>query len=103
MSLDWYPGQRVVCVDDNFDTSRHDHNLVRLPKKGQVLTIRTAEIQPNTDLFSLTFVEIKNPVLQYSNGLLERAFRVKHFRPLQENRLDQFRKHLVKKPERQDA
>lgn len=97
MSLNWYPGQRVVCVV----VPKQTFYCEKVPFKGQILTIRA--VQEIKGLVALRFCEILNCEHPYQEGFMEVWFHKSGFKLLNESRLDQLRKHLVKKPERQDA
>lgn len=102
MSLDWYPGQQVVCITDYVQFPN-----IRTPQKGVVYTIR--ETTGEYDDVGVRLVEIVNPEMNLRHPtsgktvFTEMWFKVGGLRPLKESRIDQFRKYLVKKPERQDA
>jgi len=69
-------GQKVVCVErpprDNFDEF---YGLVD-PLLNDIYTIR------ELDGIYIRLEEIKNPLLQYSDGVNECAFKASYFRPL---------------------
>ncbi|MUZ80760.1 hypothetical protein GOZ93_00720 [Agrobacterium vitis] len=98
---DYQPGRRVVCVVD-FSKSRSFCSII--PEKGRVYTIRAAEMGDCSDgevVLCLTFVEFVSlgvPTSKYQPLESEWFFTARHFKPLDERRLDQFRQHLTKTP-----
>ncbi|BCH59174.1 hypothetical protein RvVAR0630_17980 [Agrobacterium vitis] len=97
---DYQPGRRVVCVDD---LDRLKRFYTRVPQKGKVYTIRSAEIGEGLtgEMFSLTFTELASygiPGRRFQPSGVEWMFDAKSFKPLDERRLDQFRHMLTKKP-----
>jgi hypothetical protein len=73
----FHVGQLVVCVDDDFPTSRAFG--FDAPKKGEICTIRS--IDPNGEM-SFTFEEIRNPPFDFDEGFTEVEFLADHFRPI---------------------
>ena len=75
-------GQKVVCIDDNFDTSNDDFNNTfrNLPKKDQVYTIR------EYDSPAVKLEEISNPLvpIDLAGEVIyeEPGFHEKRFAPL---------------------
>jgi hypothetical protein len=93
-------GQKVVCVDANFS---HPGWLraARLPKEGEILTIRgfaDADYYSNGEL-ALYFEEILNGTFNWARRRAEMAYGAKRFRPLLERKTDIliFKKMLVPK------
>ncbi len=104
---DFQPGRRVVCVREN---NRFPPGMQILgpwplsPLVGRVYTIKSAQPGALSGRLSLDLVEIINEPTHFLwNG--ERCsakvlFLATHFRPLDESRLDQFRKLLAPSPEK---
>ena len=95
---DWHVGQRVVCVSDFVD-KKDDIYTTIYPTKGQILTIRSVDIEGDEEI-GLRFEEIVNKKEYWNRGYLEASFIDHRFRPLDETRLDQFRVHLKTVPKR---
>ena len=86
MSLDWYPGQRVVCIREY-----NQYPKIENPMPGVVYTIR--ETTGEFGDVGVRLVEIVNPEmdLRKPTGEIEFTemwFSVKCLKPLQESRLD---------------
>lgn len=101
---DYQPGRRVVCVADWSGTLAVDICTV-LPVKGRVYTIRATSVADGLrekNILGLRFVEFQSftkegsPYLARDGEWWWQAF---GFRPLDETRLDVFRKMLA--PSRQ--
>lgn len=98
-----FVGQRVVCIVDdwNSDQSRRlieAHPTFKFAKKGIVYTIR--EVVPNItrDGLGLRLVEIVNPTLGTSVGPFEPTFQIEAFRPVDETKIDVFRRIAANPP-----
>ncbi|MVA44671.1 hypothetical protein GOZ83_06190 [Agrobacterium vitis] len=98
---DYQPGRRVVCVNDLSDLSS---SCSVVPKKGRVYTIRMAEMGDGVngeEALCLTFMEFVSlgvPTSRYQPRESEWFFVARNFKPLDERRLDQFRRMLTKAP-----
>ena len=94
-------GQRVVCIDDQFDPWVFDL-YTSLPKRNQVYTVRAMGAGRSNPQFSLTddakltisgadfdilllLVELNNPDDPHSSIKQELGFRAERFAPLQED------------------
>ena len=95
-----YVGQRVVCTA-SFQTPQTIN--VKVPEKGIVYAVREIRYDLVGDTgekgVGFLLVEIRNerrPVL--GDRILEPAFASAGFRPVDESKLDQFRKHLIGVP-----
>ncbi|MCJ7993244.1 hypothetical protein J5N58_01355 [Rhizobium cremeum] len=104
---DFQPGRRVLCVreDGGFPAGLQIlGSWPRTPLVGRVYTIKSAEPGAVSGVLSLDLVEIINEPPHFLwNGKLGSAkvlFLATHFRPLDESRLDQFRKLLAPSPEK---
>lgn len=86
--MDWYVGQRVICINDDW-VMKITSFKETLPTKDVIYTIR--DIIPLGDNVYLRLVEIKNAPDWYLNphtGKLiygEICFSEKKFKPLEEN------------------
>lgn len=82
--IDFRVGMKVVCVRE-FPPSVFDTLYFPCkPRKDAVYTIREVAVHQDDGHVGLRFVELKNPVLQFSDGLTEAAFDHRAFRPLEE-------------------
>ena len=83
-------GQKVVCVDDEWDKN---HRLVlsipgmRFPKRGHIYTVREFFVDP-TGGVSLRLVELVNVVVQYAEGTFEPGWGCRRFRPVVDRKTD---------------
>lgn len=88
-----YVGQRVVTIGD-WDKRAHMPNL---PKKGIIYTIR--EIIVRREKVGFRLVEIQNPPFNsVLDGSEEPAFHSVHFKPVDESKIDVFRKIAANPP-----
>lgn len=87
--MNFYVGQKVVCVDGTADLNRAESSWEKLPVRGDTYTIRG--IHPDADAILLE--EIKNPVWRYRNMVGEVHFLMRRFRALEEkpDAIEQFR------------
>lgn len=86
-------GQRVVCIADR---PTNDDGLPNFVVKGHIYTIRgVGTFKGNHGVW---LEELANPKTKGSWGCRERGFGVGRFRPVNESRLDIFRKLLVEPP-----
>lgn len=69
-------GQKVVCIA-GFQQGESAASI----QKDQILTIRSIYVDRNLEC-GLRFVEIVNPEVLTSEGVMERVYHVKDFRPL---------------------
>ena len=98
--MDFYVGQRVVCVCVQFSKERAWRNVVRVfPKHGAIYTIRS--ICEAGDLIGFCFEEFVNPPGHFSRGIVEPAFDSRRFRPVRTTSIQVFRELLVPNPERE--
>lgn len=104
-------GQRVVCIDDDFEPWVYD--LYRaLPKKDQVYTVRAVRAGRSNPRFDITeeaelkltgaefdililLKELINPDDPHSSVKQELGFRAERFAPLQEDEVDEEERELV--------
>jgi hypothetical protein len=92
--MDFYVGQRVVCVCVNFSKEPVWRSVVRVfPELGSVYTIRS--ICAAGDLIGFCFEEFCNPPGHFSRGFVEPAFDSRRFRPVRTTSIEVFRKLLV--------
>jgi hypothetical protein len=103
MNCGFMPGQRVVCVDDDFDRRAERISLgIMLPEKNAVYTIREVLIYLGQTCVRLE--EIVNrpwPPDLVPEG--EQAFKASRFRPVIETDISVFKKMLVNPPVLEDA
>jgi hypothetical protein len=98
--MDFYVGQRVVCVCVHFSKERVWRNVVRVfPKLGAIYTIRS--ICEVGDLIGFCFEEFVNPPGHFSRGFVEPAFDSRRFRPVGTTSIEVFRKLLLAYPQRE--
>jgi hypothetical protein len=98
--MDFYVGQRVVCVRVHFSKERVWLNVVRVfPKLGAIYAVRS--ICEVGDLIGFCFEEFVNPPEHFSRGFVEAAFDSRRFRPVRTTSIQVFRKLLVPNPERE--
>jgi hypothetical protein len=95
---EYQPGRLVACIDDGF-VFRDCHAKVELPVKGKVYRIRAVVIHPiilpdlgRTRIEFLRLAEIVNPEFPTMIGFYEPSFEASGFRPLDDRRLDVFRR-----------
>lgn len=97
-------GQRVVCINDDFEPWVYD--LYRsLPKKNKIYTVRSIGVGRSNPTFGLTedadlqiqsaeidflilLKELNNPEDPHSSVKQELGFRAERFAPLQEDELE---------------
>ena len=73
------PGQKVVCVSDEFSQNKGwRQRIQQFPKLYETYEIR--EICREGDKTGFLLSEIRNPVTQFSDGAFEAAFDSKSFR-----------------------
>jgi hypothetical protein len=94
-------GQRVVCIDDQFDPWVYDL-YTALPRRNQIYTVRAMGVGRSNPTFALTedakltisgadfdilllLVELNNPDDPHSSVQQELGFRAERFAPLQED------------------
>jgi hypothetical protein len=95
--MDFYIGQRVVCISDRFsDEPSWRAAVCTFPKLGSVYTIR--DICHRVDLVGLLLEEIWHEPAWFCVGFVEPAFNIKHFRPLRKTNVDIFKKMLEPAP-----
>jgi len=100
--MDWEPrvGMPVLCVSDLNGHRAFKSWSGSIPTRGGVYFIREVLPDPRRG-FSGVFLrlrEIVNRPYDSHVGPFEAAFAVKHFRPLDERRIDVFRQILVDCP-----
>lgn len=78
-------GQKVVCIGDCTSEPVQGEVLVR---KGEVYTVRGIVHFNNLDGPGLYLHEIRNPVIDTTDGRVERAFGIEGFRPVVERKTD---------------
>ncbi|RVD44895.1 hypothetical protein EN742_00690 [Mesorhizobium sp. M4A.F.Ca.ET.020.02.1.1] len=88
-------GQLVACIDDNLYFTGLCPDGMTLPRKGAVYRIRTIEafrVPDGRHLLFLRFDEIRNPEYPSSIGPYEPVFDARAFKPLDDRRIDVFRR-----------
>jgi hypothetical protein len=92
-----YVGQRVVCITDDWEQAESYPSWgIIPPTKSTVYTIRS--IASHGTRIGLYLKELVNPVIMTSHGMNEVCFIARNFKPVDESKLDQFRKHLIGVP-----
>jgi hypothetical protein len=92
--MDFYVGQRVVCVCVNFSREPVWRSVVRVyPRLGGIYTIRS--ICEAGDLIGFCFEEFVNPPGHFSRGFVEPAFDSRKFRPVRTTSIEVFHKLLL--------
>lgn len=99
----FHVGQRIVCIADYAGIDRKAISALglTLPLKGFVFTVRDTS-KAYGDLEQIILLgEIVNPVAKYNPEFepFEPWFRARYFRPVDEKRIEVFRKMLQPKPE----
>lgn len=89
----FHVGQLVICVRDDIQRPFDETT----PRKGVVYTVREL-VQHAEDRVGVKLVEIINAPQFYANGCRECSFTSEAFRPLDDSRLDVFRKALTDAP-----
>ena len=93
--MTFYVGQKVVCIDDNFDPlwkgPFSTGHIPILPTKGSVYTIR--RILPdfpfsNSVALGILLEEIVNAEVPLIGGVQEHPFGARRFRPVVERKTD---------------
>ena len=104
-------GQRVVCINDDFEPWVYDL-YKSLPKKDQIYTIRSIGMGRSNPQFTLNddaeikltgaefdflilLKELKNPDDPHSNVKQELGFRAERFAPLQEDEVEEEEHELI--------
>lgn len=93
----FHVGQLCACVVDRSFWKPWDGET--LPAKGRIYTVR--EVNPLSrwgEHPHVRLVEITNAPQRYGDGVFEVAFDAAGFRPLDDSRLDVFRKALTDAP-----
>lgn len=67
-------GQKVICINDNFDISRAVECKEVNPIRGKIYTVRG--LRDDT----IKLVEIINPIQQYTKGIMEKSFKTFRFK-----------------------
>ncbi|MGR6465416.1 hypothetical protein [Rhizobium sp. PAMB 3182] len=102
---DYQPGKRLVClVDIEAEMRRAEawnwfqqfKAAYRFPVKGAIYTVRDTMLIRQG--LAIVLAEIVNPTLPFSDTPSELFFPAYYFRPVDETKLDQFRKHLTNIP-----
>lgn len=96
MSVEFDIGKMVVCINDTWVQERRYGE--RMPYKGQVLTIRSIEINSEDDRPYLRFEEIVNPIAEYPSGTHECRFLAFQFRPVRKTDISVFTELLETPP-----
>ena len=84
------PGQRIVCVNDNFDAIQRE-TIPNLPKQETTYHVRDAfQVTRNgtsSGIWALHLTEIRNPMLPHPSGLgtFEPSFAAERFALLNED------------------
>lgn len=87
--LDWKVGDRVICVDDDFDVGHHPvYRTASLPTKGGVYTVR-GFYESTLKGVAVLLDEIVNPPMpSVTLGWRELGFKPKRFRKVQPRKTD---------------
>lgn len=82
MAYEWAkPGIKCVCITSKPQTGTDYRGVTRLPVINEVLTIRYTSVTIDGDTL-LRFHEIRNPKAPTTEGVIERGYSAKNFRPL---------------------
>jgi hypothetical protein len=95
------PGQLVVCVDDS-EWRRPCWNDEHTPTKGTVYTVRDAVLAwggTKVGEQHIHLIEVVNEAKKYASGFGEPWWWHGFFRPIDDSRLDVFRKALTDAPQ----
>ena len=93
IGMDFYIGQHVICICDQWSNEPTWRAAVQTyPKLGGIYTIR--DICPRVDLIGLLFEEIWHEPAMFCIGPVEPAFNIKRFRPVRKSNIDIFKKML---------
>ena len=96
MSLDFFIGQEVVCVDDRFDEDIKALHM--LPVLNNIYTIRGVDVFFD-DQPTCVLEEVKNDeIFSYGYGMKEFQFFLWHFKPLKKTSIETFEKLLTSLP-----
>lgn len=92
----FHVGQLVICVDDVFpaEVAYGDETMV---SRGHTYTVREAFLEYE-GTHTITVAEIVNTPREYSDGLVEFHFAVTRFRPIDDSKIEVFRKALKDVP-----
>lgn len=96
MECNFTVGQKVVCVNDNWYLA--DMYVDRLPKNGEILTIRSIQVGAVCDGIFLRFEEIRNPPRKFQEFFAEIEFDSISFRPVVSKGMETLMSLLHKKP-----
>lgn len=99
MSYDPQPRMRVVCVDEVDPESLAENPGVTFPNKGTVYTIKKA--YPGEDGPYLRLSELDQSVVANGESCWA-CWWYRHFKPLDERRLDVFRTALAPTPKQRE-
>jgi len=88
--VSFHVGQLVVCVDDGNWPWPEGH--AAMPKRGVVYTVRESVVSWTNGHPCVHLVEIVNPIGDYEGGVGEIWVAERRFRPVDETRLEVFRK-----------
>lgn len=91
----FHPGQFVVCVDDAPVTTAIMDGL----RRGHVYTVRWAGTGTDVDGSKFAGIRVEEIVRPSRDGSDDTPYSQRRFRPLDDDRLDVFRKALVGKRE----
>jgi hypothetical protein len=85
---EWFVGQKIVCINDNWPNGRTDSDLP-WPVRDRVYTVR--EVFSDDGKVGLRLCELVAPPREYKTGTFERGYGTKHFRPLETKSIKLFR------------
>lgn len=86
MSCNFHVGQKVVCVDAEFQRGDF-YDATTLPVEGTVYTVRDV-FEPVPGAICIRLDEIVNDVEDFECGMMEAGFMVRRFRPVVERKTD---------------
>ncbi len=96
---DWHVGQLIICVNDDFPDDA-GKLFSRLPRKGEVFTIRQVGVCPVMNALGIRVEEIIGVMTVYG---IEQGFFASRFRPARKTSLESFTAILNRTPELVDS
>ena len=97
----FYPRQRVVCIgtkakdSDGRWAAYYAYWRISVPQRGMIYTVQEVRVF-KSGLQFIRLMEIVNPASAWSDARPQEVWWPSSgFRPVEETRLDQFRKHLA--------
>lgn len=80
--MTFYPGQKVVCIDDSMNPETVNYTPCR-PRKGEVYTVRAIHKEAHIEGYGVYLEELPNPSMIWADSdEREWPFRATRFRPV---------------------